>query len=111
MLIDSFSGLMSTLIHEKHTGSGRNAIGEIVPTILNISFDGIIFHAKPDERMMWKDKIVNDTLAILRTKYAGIAYWDGIKMGWTIYRVLGINVVRDIDGSIDHHKYYLTHTK
>lgn len=90
----------------------QNQLGEtVVDRTMTLSFSGVIFDASPRERMLFGDLPLTEVPRALYTQFNNIAVNDTVEYNGQKFRVIHQKIERDMNGKIDHYKYYLTHTR
>ena len=90
----------------------QNQLGEtVVDRTMTLSFSGVIFDASPRERMLFGDLPLTEVPRALYTQFNNIAVNDTVEHNGQKFRVIHQKTERDMNGKIDHYKYYLTHVK
>ena len=90
----------------------QNQLGEtVVDRTMTLSFSGVIFDASPRERMLFGDLPLTEVPRTLYTEFNNIAVNDTVEHNGQKFRVIHQKTERDMNGKIDHYKYYLTHTR
>ena len=90
----------------------QNQLGEtVVDRTMTLSFSGVIFDASPRERMLFGDLPLTEVPRALYTQFNNIAVNDTVEHNGQKFRVIHQKTERDMNGKIDHYKYYLTHSR
>ena len=90
----------------------QNQLGEtVVDRTMTLSFSGVIFDASPRERMLFGDLPLTEVPRALYTQFNNIAVNDTVEHNGQKFRVIHQKTERDMNGKIDHYKYYLTNTR
>lgn len=90
----------------------QNSLGEtVVDRTMTLTFLGVIFDASPRERMLFGDLPLTEVPRALYTQFNNIAVNDTVEHNGQKFRVIHQKTERDMNGKIDHYKYYLTHAR